>query len=300
MQIVQETLARGFTTTLASALRAVTQVSIREIDQRPYDEYVRELPNPTLLTMLSLAPLSGSAILQLPLRVAFAATELMLGGRGGPDQPKRAMTDLELSLMRSIVAQSLPEIRYAFEPVVAIEADIIGQEANPQFAQLAAPTDMVIVVAFDVRVETVNDTMTLCIPFSSLQPHLEALSASARTGVQSEAALAKHRQLLHDHVVDSNVDTAARFRPVVASSRQITSLQVGDLMLLNHPVDMPLTLDVGGVPTHEVRIGRLNRQFALQVVGTTEPGRRQHRSRLAVTPATVAPSAEPLPVAAGD
>lgn len=299
MQIVQETMARGFATTLASALRAVTQVSIREIDQRPYDEYVRELPNPTLLTMLSLAPLSGSAILQMPLRVAFAATELMLGSRGGPDQPKRAMTDLELSLMRSIIAQSLPEIRYAFEPVVALEPEIIGQEANPQFAQLAAPTDMVIVVAFDVRVESVNDTMTLCIPFSSLQPHLEALSASARTGVQSAEALARHRALLHDHVVDATVDTAARFRPVVASSRQITSLQVGDLLLLNHPVDMPLTLDVGGVPTHEVRIGRLNRQFALQVVGNTEPGRHLHRSRLAVQSRADGPASNAASAAVG-
>ena len=33
--------------------------------------------------MLSLRPLGGSAMLAVPLRVAFAATELMLGGRGG-------------------------------------------------------------------------------------------------------------------------------------------------------------------------------------------------------------------------
>jgi flagellar motor switch protein FliM len=196
------------------------------------------------------------------------------------------MTDLELSLMRSIVGQSLPEVRYAFEPVVAIEPEIVGQESNPQFAQLAAPTDMVIVVAFDIRIETVIDTMTLCVPFSSLQPHLEALSASARTGVQNADTIARHRKLLHDHVVDATVDTAARFRPVVASSRQITSLQVGDMLLLNHPVEMPLTLDVGGVPTHEVRIGRLNRQYALQVIGRTEPGLHLRRSRLTVDRAT--------------
>ena len=50
MQIVQETFARGFSTMLASQLRSVTQVSIRSIEQQTYDEYVRELPNPTLLT----------------------------------------------------------------------------------------------------------------------------------------------------------------------------------------------------------------------------------------------------------
>ena len=150
---------------------------------------------------------------------------------------------------------------------------------------------MVIVVAFDIRIETVTDTMTLCVPFSSLQQHLEALSASARTGVQNAETVERHRRLLHDHVVDATVDTSARFRPVVASSRQITSLKVGDMLLLNHPVEMPLVLDVGGVPTHEVRIGRLNRQYALQVVGTAAPGQHQHRSRLAISPAPIAPPA---------
>ena len=79
MQIVQETFARGLSTMLASQLRSVCQVSIRSIDQRSYDEYVRELPNPTFLTLLSLNPLSGAAIFQLPLDVTFCAIELLLG-----------------------------------------------------------------------------------------------------------------------------------------------------------------------------------------------------------------------------
>src|SRR3954468_16725840 len=53
MQIVQETFARGFSTMLASQLRSLTSVTIRSIEQQTYDEYVRDMPNPTLLTLLS-------------------------------------------------------------------------------------------------------------------------------------------------------------------------------------------------------------------------------------------------------
>ncbi len=282
MQIVQETLARGFGTTFASTLRAVAHVSIKDITQRPYDEYVRHLPNPTLLTELTLEPLAGSALLQIPLPVAYASTELLLGGRGGPDQPARAMTELERGLMRNIVELTLPGVRTAFEPVVAVEPAVVGQEANPHFAQIASPTDMVIVVSFDVRVEEVSGEMTLCTPFSSLQPHLEALSANARVGALSADKLAAERARLHRHLAAASVEAAATFRPLVASSDQVVSLAAGDVLMLNHPLEMPLTLSVDGTPIHDVHIGRVNRHYAIRVDAAIDGGRHRRPSRLQV------------------
>jgi flagellar motor switch protein FliM len=290
LQIVQETLAQGFTTTLASALRAVTSVSIREIEQQPYLEYIESVPNPALLTMLSLEPLGGMSLLQIPLRAAYAATELMLGGRGGPNQPLRAMTELELALMKKIVELLLPVVRTAFDPVVAITPAISGQESNPQFAQVAVPTDMMIVISFELKVEAVSDVMTLCIPFGALQPHLEALSASARIGALSADKLAQERVRLHHHLVEASVRAAAMFRPTVASSRQVVSLRVGDTIMLNHPVEMPLTLEVDGIAVHDVHIGRINRHLAVQVADSVDPARVRRPVRLQVA-ARAAPPA---------
>ena len=57
------------------------------------------------------------------------------------------------ALLRNVIERALPELRYAFEPVVATEPKVMSQESNPQFAQIAAPTDIVIVVSYDIRVE---------------------------------------------------------------------------------------------------------------------------------------------------
>ena len=76
-----------------------------------------------------------------------------MGGGGTSEQPARPLTELELQLVRGIIERALPELRYAFEPVVATEPKIVSQESNPQYAQIAAPTDMVIVVSYDIRIE---------------------------------------------------------------------------------------------------------------------------------------------------
>lgn len=272
MQIVQETFARGLSTLLASQLRSVCQVSIRSIDQRSYDEYVRELPNPTFLTLLSLSPLSGAAIFQLPLDVTFCAIELLLGGKGtaGP-QPNRPLSDLELQLMRDIVEQAMPELRYAFEPVVATEPKIMSQESNPQYAQIAAPTDMVIVVEYDLKVDAVAGVATLCIPFSSLQPHLEALSATSLYSGNASVNAEESRLRLSKHLQATPIEVSAQFRQVEMSACDIVRLAVGDVVPLSHPVNEPLTLTVDDIPAFEARIGRLNRRLALQVVRPLGP-----------------------------
>jgi len=271
MQIVQDTFARGFSTMLASQLRSVTQVSIQAIEQRSYDEYVRDLANPNLLTLLSLEPLIGVAIFQLPLEIAFCAIELMMGGGGHPEHPGRPLTELELQLIRGILDRAMPELRYAFEPVVATEPRIVSQESNPQYAQIAAPTDMVIVVSFDIHIENVAGVATLCIPFSSLQPHLEALSATSLYGSQSLHNMAETRARLHEHLGETPVTVSAQFRPIELTADAIVKLRVGDVIPLSHPLDEPLTLIVGGTPTHRARIGRKNRRLAMLIDSKADP-----------------------------
>jgi flagellar motor switch protein FliM len=271
IQIVQETFARGLSTMLASQLRCVAQVNIGTIEQQTYDEYVRDLPNPTALSVLSLAPLPGAAIFQLPLDVAFGAVELLLGGKGEGPQPSRPLTEFELSLLRETIQRALPELRYALEPVVPTDPKIVAQEANPQFAQIAAPTDMVIVIGFDVKLEAVSGVASVCIPFSSLQAHLEALSANSLFANHSSANAAEVRAHVAHHLAETPVVVSAEFRPVEMKASDILRLEVGDIIPLSHRIDQALTLTVDGVPTFEGRFGRRNRRVAVQITGATDP-----------------------------
>ena len=86
--------------------------------------------------------------------------------------------------MRSVVDRTLRELEYAYETLVRVEAEIVQQEFNPQFAQIAAPSDMAMVVSFDTRIGEKHGNATICIPFSTMQPVLESLASQS---------------LLHDH-----------------------------------------------------------------------------------------------------
>ena len=267
LQIVHETFARHFSTVLATTLRAIGQVSLTSIEQLTYDEYVRALPNPSYLIIMSLHPLPGAALFQLPLPIAFAAVDRLLGGTGESPSPDRPLTEIEANLMRSLVDRALRELEYAYESVMRVEAEIIQHEFNPQFAQIAAPSDMVLAATFEVRIGEKRGSSTLCIPHNMLQPVLEAIASQQLFSDRAQLHPEHWVRMLEDAIERVPVDVSVVFDTVSLTSNEVVGLQVGDIVPLEHPVDMPLTVEVDGIPCYYAVTGRRSKRLACLVVG---------------------------------
>jgi flagellar motor switch protein FliM len=267
LQIAQESFARGATTQMSSTLRAVTHVTPGEIEQTTWDEYTRTVANPSHLTLLALAPVPGAAVLTFPLSVAYAFVELQLGGTVRTDHPKRPLTDIEAGLVKYFTTERLlPELRIAFDSICDMRPRVLSTEANPQFAQIASPTDMVVVVPFNLRLEQVEEQVSLCIPFNALQPVLdEAVGANRLHSEAPETASSLAR--LRSRVADVPVSAAARLTPTRMPSQAIAALRPGDVVRLPHPQDRPVTLYIGENPVWLASLGVApgGRRVAVQV-----------------------------------
>jgi flagellar motor switch protein FliM len=265
-QIVHETFARQLSTVLATTLRAGASSAFGKVEQLTYDEYVRSLPNPSYMVILSLNPLPGAALLQFPLPITFAAVDRLLGGTGDAASPKRPLTEIEQNLMRSVVDRALRELEYAYETLVRVEAEIVQQEFNPQFAQIAAPSDMVLVVSFEMRIGEKRGNATICVPFTTMAPVLESLASQTLFQDQRGEDPVLWQQKLESALYTVPVETCVRFDAVGLTSAEIVALQVGDIVPLNHPVDRPLSVTVDGVRCYDGVSGRRGKRLATLIV----------------------------------
>lgn len=274
LEIANETFARQFSTVLSTTLRSVSPVGLASVSQRTYDEHVRTMANPSYLAVLDLAPLPGQSLLHLPLDVVMAIVDRLLGGPGSGRYPQRALSDIEDALIRNLMARVLRELNYAYESLAALDATVARQESNPQFVQVAAPSDMVVVSTFDIRVGAYAGQATLGIPLRSLQSALDAVTAGtsrspARGGEGSGLRLA-----LDARVADAPVEVSVRFGTVPLRSSDIVGLQPGDVVPLHHPVAAPLTVAVAGVPRFSAVAGRHGSRLACLIV---DPNSEEHR-----------------------
>ena len=277
LQIVHETFARQFTTILSTTLRSVSQVSVASVDHISYDEYVRSSPELSFLAILNMSPLSGAGILQLPLDIAMTALDRLLGGTGEGSQPSRALTDIESSLLRELVQRVLRELDYSFESLVKTSTSIVQLESNPQFAQVAAASDMVVVATYEVRIGSRESTASLCIPFAALAPILEHVTGNALFVDRKGTDPVESARAVAHSLTGVPVDVSVRFDAVTLTSSEILDLQVGDVLPLRHPISAPLSVVAADRTCALAVPGSKGRRLAFMIV---QPAHTEHTREL--------------------
>jgi flagellar motor switch protein FliM len=216
--------------------------------------------------VLTVPPLPGVALLQLPTRFTLTAIDLMLGGHGRAKQPERPLTEIEIGLIRTLVDRALRELAYAFEAVAKIEPAVVVHESNPQFAQIAAPTDMMVAVRLKLVIEGVEADGAMLYPYAMLQPVLEGFDGHNGHHDRHQTELEQERAQVAARLHDVPVEVRVVFPPVALSSSEIVELSVGDVVPLGRAVDAPMWGMIENLRVLELRPGRRNKRLAAEVV----------------------------------
>ncbi len=87
----------------------------------------------------------------------------------------REFTSIENTVIRKISQEIFDEWSKAWESFVPLKAVYQRSEVNPAFAIIVPPNELVITITFNVEIENVSGMITLCIPFSNLEPIKEKL-----------------------------------------------------------------------------------------------------------------------------
>jgi flagellar motor switch protein FliM len=270
LQMTYETFARRLTTVLTSGLRQVCQVTVSEVTQQSYDDYIGGLPTPTLMVPIDVSPLTGTGVLEMSLPIALAAIDHLLGGPGG-NQQNRSLTDIEVTLLDGLLDQILGVLRYSFESIIAIQPTAGPIEYNPPFLQAASAADAVVVGEFDMIVGREQSRLTICLPLAPLLPILIAQRPREvpPLGFQSSLDLAAHR--VRQRLGDVDVEVSVRFRPVGLSPTRLMNLAVGDVLVLDHRFGAPLTVEVDGTAFVQAVAGKSGTRLAALVVDSPVP-----------------------------
>jgi len=268
LQLGFDGFARQATTVFTSALRTVCVVQLLSIQQESYAEYVDSLQAPTYLTKFSVDPVPGHGVLEIPLPATMSCVDHMLGGPGAALQPVRPLSEIEGTVVRGFVDRLLGEMRYSLADIVELNMAVAGIEYSPQFAQVAGAADVMVVANFDLRINERSSRMTVCLPFSGLQPHLLKASAPAPVSDRERAKRAHAAELVHDRFQDVPVEASVRFRPTDVDPATLSGLAVGDVLRLAHPASAPLDVTVDEKTFAHATAGAQGQRLAAQIVGT--------------------------------
>lgn len=272
LQVIHENYGRLLTTFFSAHLRSLVTINVLSVEQLTYDEFIRSIPNPTTLNIITMNPLEGNAILEINPAIVFSVLDRLFGGPGKPPEKTRSLTDIERTVIERITLKILDLLKEAWENIISMNPRLETIETNPQFTQIVAPTEMVVLVTLETKIGDGEGLINLCIPYLVLEPILSKLSAHFWFARSSKEATTEHIQTLQKRIEKTPLAVTALLGQATISLRELLDLQRGDVVALDHRVSEPLQIFVGSRSKFKASPGMVGSKMAVQITEVLNEG----------------------------
>ena len=263
LHFLHDRFARNVATSLSAYLRSVTQVSVISVEQFTYAEFLMALPDPTAFYAVSLEPHESLGALELNPTIAFAMIDRMLGGSGRGMAPTRGLTEIEQHVVDGVVKLLLDQLAETWKSIVDVRFRVNARDTRPQMLQVAAPNEVVVLIAFHLRIGEAEGMVNFCLPASMIESVGEAFFSSWNR--PNRPAHPADSDEVHQMLARIPMTVSAAIETRL-SAREVLDLQPGDLIGLGHRVT-------------EAIDGRVNDLTRFKVVPTMVAGRAGMRVR---------------------
>ncbi|HPA15810.1 MAG TPA: flagellar motor switch protein FliM [Desulfobacterales bacterium] len=247
-EIINDRFATEARDSLSNILHHTMDIHTESINTLKFSEFGRSLPVPTSLHVFRMDPLRGHALLVLESQLVYNLIDTFFGGKatGKAKIEGREFTTIESIMIRKVVSACLKNMENSWKPVEHIKTVYIRSEVNPQFAAVALPTDLVLVVKFEVELEKSKGMISMCFPYSMIEPIHGKLAA----GYQSDALEIddNYRAGLKAIILNSSVECRIELGRTEITGDRLLHLKIGDIIQLDQDADKSVLALVEDIP----------------------------------------------------
>jgi flagellar motor switch protein FliM len=266
LDVIYEKFMRSFRVSLSSTLRKIAALNHASTDFLKFGEFINTLPMPTCMSVLRFNALRGSALLVIESKLAYALVDSFFGGDDRPytKLEGKDFTPIELSIVKKVVELAIDDLEQAWVSVEKIDCSFVRTEVNPQFVGIVPPTDVVIASTFDVELENANGTITLVIPYSTIEPIKQKL----QSGFQVESDQTDKKLwsgIIQEQLLETEVDVRVDLGYTEITLGELMELKPGDVISLDQDANGEFDVQIEGARKFKGFYGINHGSVAIQV-----------------------------------
>jgi flagellar motor switch protein FliM len=263
MEIVNERFARNLRVGLFNFIRRSPEISVGPVTVQRYSAFLRELAVPTNFNIVSIRPLRGSGLIVCEPALVFGVIDTLYGGIGKFQAriEGRDFSATEQRVINRLVDVITDEYKKAWKGIYPLELEYQRSEMQPQFANIATPSEIVISTSFQLEIGEITGAVHFCMPYATLEPIRDVLYSST----QGDSIEVDRRwvNVLTQEIQAAEVTLVAELARAQATVEQLLAMKVGDFMELDRRPRIEVTVE--GVPVFECQYGTHNAKYAVRI-----------------------------------
>ncbi|KXH79989.1 flagellar motor switch protein FliM [Sporosarcina sp. HYO08] len=263
---IHENFSRLLTTYFSAQLRTYVQINVASVDQIPFEEFIRSIPNMTLITIFEVPPLDGNILMEVNPKVAYSMLDRLMGGTGDSTETVENFTEIETKILTNLFERSFDNLQEAWASIIQIDPYLKELEVNPQFLQMISPNETVVVISFNTVIGESSGMINICIPHVVLEPIVHNLSVRYWMQSNKKEPTAEQSLQIEKQLKNTQLSIAAELGNGQMTVDDFLHLQVGDVISLDQKINEPLLVKIGNVPKFTAQPGQSKNRMAVQVI----------------------------------
>jgi flagellar motor switch protein FliM len=263
---LHEGFGRNFGAAISGYLRTIIEVSVANIEQLTYSEFIHSLPNPTCFNLLKAEQLDGQLCLEISPLIIYPIIDRLLGGSNADlFIPQRPLTQIEQRLVQRITDRATHHLSEAWSNLTPVTFTVQDFDSNPQLVQIVPPNETVVVVGFELKMGNRAGTMSLCIPYNVIEPIMGVLAAQNWFSYHRKGSHDDGQRKLVRNVSCAPIELRAFLGQTTIRVADLMALQVGDILTTEKQATQDVLVQAEGKNKFMGQVGQFRGARAIRV-----------------------------------
>ena len=268
---VFENYARIITSQVNGVFRVMTDITVMEVQERRYYEFVNSLKENDMVTLIDaiiqdynrkLVPL----MMYVTPGMVITLIDHMLGG--GEDVVKvkdgYRYSDVEIALYRRILSYLIQALRDGFANYINVEFKAQRIEENLSMMQDVGLDETVAIILLNVDMAGLAvERIRICMPGTLLESIFQVIDS--RKHIAKGYAFEDNRETILENIRETQLPITGQLGTVVLDLDDVYHLKIGDVIDMNKPKDRDVKLYIGRQPWFTGKMGVYKKNVAIRI-----------------------------------
>ena len=268
---VFENYARIITSQVNGIFRVMTDITVLEVQERRYYEFVSSLGENDAVTLVE-ADIQDHNKILVPLMMyvtpglVITLIDHMLGGGEEVVKVKTGYrySDVELALYRRILSYLIQALKDGFSNYITMEFKAQRIEDNPSMIQDVGLDETVAIILLNVDVAGLAvERIRICMPGTLLESIFQVIDS--RKHIARGYAYEDNRDTILDNIRESPLPITGQLGTVILDLDDVYHLKVGDVIDMNKPKNKDVKLYIGRQPWFTGKMGVYKKNVAIRI-----------------------------------
>lgn len=264
--LIFDTFAHKGSSTLATTFRVHAGFALSEggFEHLRYSEEIELLPEPSSIWYLRMKPTDFHLILCFEPILVHAIIAVLLGGKVKSEvERNRNVTDLEQSVMESMVQVFSRELQHAWSRFLDVEIEVENRETRPRLLQIYPPNEAMALAEMTMKLGANEGVIYWSMPIGLVKLLQSKASQQNESESQKQIRETVRRMKARMAAVPAQLEMLSS--PTMVSFSDLMRLNAGDVLRLDHRLDEALVLEVNGSQNFRADLVSVQERKAAQI-----------------------------------